>query len=132
MAAFRAPVENELRALYYLSAFAKVNHEAALRVCADQKEFHAVSRMHLILLLKSAKIGPPLAAFGAGLICVPRTCELPFDMPEHSDSTSAGGNAGLRDRPVAPSLQNLSARTGSRRIVHLDPPGAVCLRPSAS
>lgn len=122
MAAFRAPVENELRAFQYLGAFTKINHEAALRVCADQKVFHAVSPVHLIFFL-AAWCRPYFA------------CSAPVNAlltsPNTSDSTSARGNAGLRNRRATLSLQGLSAPTVSRHIVHVDPP-VLFLRPSVS
>lgn len=138
MAAFRAPIENELRALQYLGAFTKVNHKAALRVCADQKTFHAGSPLHCIFLLRARgdlgrknterlanciqEIVPPLAASRRPYFARSAPVNALLTWPSTSDLTSAGGNAGWRDQPAALLFQSPSARIASRRIVHVDAP----------
>ena len=137
MASFRAPIENKLRALQYLGAFTKVNHEAALRVCADQKAFHAGSLTPPIFLLRTRsdlarknaarlanwiqKIVPPLAAWRRPYFAPSAPVNALLTCPNTSDSTSSAGNAGLRVRSAALSIQSPSARIASRPIAYVDP-----------
>jgi hypothetical protein len=41
MAAFRALIDHQLGTLQHLNSLSKIDDEAALRICADQKIFHA-------------------------------------------------------------------------------------------
>jgi hypothetical protein len=53
MTAFRAVIDHQLGTLLHLNSLSKVDDEAALGICADQKIFH----LEVLLILCEQRLG---------------------------------------------------------------------------